>query len=97
MSASKILFRLTAVFLTVVSAFALTAPAAISDDATKTPASKNAKQKSTDVNFEDLLVQGKYHFSDEAVTTVEDDKVLDALLGTRTEFKDRIKKSASRR
>jgi hypothetical protein len=52
---------------------------------------------STSVSFEDLLVQGKYHFSDEAVITVEEDKVLDALLGIRKDFKDRIKRSASRR
>ncbi|MCB0363897.1 MAG: hypothetical protein H6624_09855 [Bdellovibrionaceae bacterium] len=51
---------------------------------------------STDMSFEDLLVQGKYHFSDEAVATVEEDKVLDALLGIRKDFKDRIKRSASR-
>lgn len=65
------------------------------------PAAKDAKpgagtKKSTDVSFDDVLVQGKYHFSDEAVTTVEGDKVLDALLGVRTDFKDRMKKSASR-
>lgn len=54
------------------------------------------KKKSTELSFEDVLVQGKYHFSDEAVTTVEDDKVLDALLGVRTDFKDRIKKSTAR-
>jgi hypothetical protein len=54
------------------------------------------KKKSTQVSFDDVLVQGKYHFSDEAVTTVEQDKVLDALLGVRTDFKDRIKKSSAR-
>ena len=54
------------------------------------------KKKTTDVSFDDVLVQGKYHFSDEAVTTVEGDKVLDALLGVRTDFKDRLKKSANR-
>lgn len=48
----------------------------------------------TQHNFEDLLVQGKYHFSDEAVTTVEDDKVLDSLIGVRSDFKDRIKQSS---
>lgn len=53
------------------------------------------KKKSTDVSFEDVLVQGKYHFSDEAVTTVEQDKVLDSLLGVRKDFKDRIRKSVS--
>lgn len=54
------------------------------------------KKKSTELSFDDVLVQGKYHFSDEAVTTVEDDKILDALLGVRTDFKDRVKKSTSR-
>lgn len=54
------------------------------------------KKKTTDVSFEDVLVKGQYHFSDEAVTTVEQDKVLDALLGVRTDFKDRLKKSAAR-
>lgn len=57
---------------------------------------KAAKKKSTDMSFDDVLVQGKFHFSDEAVTTVEDDKILDALLGVRTDFKDRIKKSMAR-
>ena len=53
-------------------------------------------QLSTEISFEDLLVKGKHHFSDEAVTTVEQDKILDALLKVRKDFKDRIKKSASR-
>ena len=53
-------------------------------------------QLKTIMSFEELLVQGKYHFSDEAVTTVEEDKILDALLPVRKDFKDRIKKSASR-
>ena len=48
----------------------------------------------TSHSFEDLLVQGKYHFSDEAVSTVEEDKVLDSLLGVRADFKDRMVKSA---
>ncbi|MCC7403266.1 MAG: hypothetical protein IT288_02615 [Bdellovibrionales bacterium] len=63
-----------------------------------TAADEAAKQQglSTNMSFEDLLVQGKYHFSDEAVATVEEDKVLDALLGIRKDFKDRIKRSASR-
>ena len=45
------------------------------------------------MSFEDLLVQGKYHFSDESVTTVEEDKVLDALIGVRNDFKDRLQNS----
>lgn len=61
---------------------------------------KAAKQQRTrssqEVSFDEILVQGKHHFSDEAVVTVEDDKVLDALLEVRKDFKDRIKKSAKR-
>jgi hypothetical protein len=67
-----------------------------SGEQAKKEEAQKRKKKSTDVSFEDVLVQGKYHFSDEAVTTVEGDKVLDALLGVRTDFKDRLKKSASR-
>jgi len=56
------------------------------------PAAQKSSE-STSHNFEDLLVQGKYHFSDEAVTTVEEDKVLDSLIGVRSDFKDRLKSS----
>ena len=54
-----------------------------------------AAKKNQDMNFEDLLVSGQYHFSDEAVTTVEEDKVLNSLIGVRTDFKDRMKQSAT--
>jgi hypothetical protein len=78
---------------TLVSAVAFAAK----DAKTKNPDSAlPASQKSSEAtthNFEDLLVQGKYHFSDEAVTTVEEDKVLDSLIGVRSDFKDRLKSS----
>jgi hypothetical protein len=64
--------------------------------AAETPPPKPAADSSTSHSFEDLLVQGKYHFSDEAVTTVEEDKVLDSLIGVRTDFKDRLEQSAER-
>jgi hypothetical protein len=60
----------------------------------KAKAKVEKKHENTEHNFEDLLVQGKYHFSDEAVTTVEEDKVLDALIGVRADFKDRLQKSS---
>lgn len=72
------------------SAIAANAPAAAKPEVKKKDASQTAHQ------FEDLLVQGKYHFSDETVTTVEEDKVLDSLIGVRSDFKDRLKKSTSR-
>ena len=60
------------------------------------PTSVEAKKKNqNDMNFEDLLVNGQYHFSDEAVTTVEEDKVLNSLIGVRTDFKDRMKQSST--
>jgi hypothetical protein len=55
----------------------------------------SASKKAQDMNFEDLLVSGQYHFSDEAVTTVEEDKVLNSLIGVRSDFKDRMKQSAT--
>lgn len=48
------------------------------------------------ISFEDMLIQGKFQFKDETVMTVEQDKVLDGLLGVRKDFKDKIKRSASR-
>lgn len=62
----------------------------------KSDTHKSDGQKSTDMSFDELLVQGKYHFTDEAVTTVEQDKVLDGLLQVRKDFKDRIQQSAAR-
>ncbi len=64
-----------------------------------TAAPKKTQKKtrqSKEISFDEILVQGKHHFSDEAVVTVEQDKVLDALLEVRKDFKDRIKKSAKR-
>ena len=37
--------------------------------ATKVPASGTAKATTTEHNFEDMLVQGKFHFSDESEAT----------------------------
>ena len=64
----------------------------VSGAAPEAPAKKAGQ---TDMNFEDLLVSGQYHFSDEAVTTVEEDKVLNSLIGVRGDFKDRMKQSAT--
>lgn len=62
--------------------------------ATPVPAKPETTQ--TEHSFEDLLVQGKYHFSDESLTTVEEDKVLNALIGVRQDFKDRLENSATK-
>lgn len=60
------------------------------------PAEKKPVASTTQHSFEELLVQGQYHFSDEAVTTVEADKVFDSLIGVRSDFKDRLEESASK-
>ncbi len=65
-----------------------TAAMAATDTKNQPTASKSSS--TTEHNFEDMLVQGKFHFSDEAVTTVEEDKVLDSLIGVRKDFKDRL-------
>ncbi len=56
------------------------------------PAKKTASTKkiSTHVDFDDRLVGGKYQYSTEAITKVEDDKSLEDLIGVRKNFKDRI-------
>jgi hypothetical protein len=89
----KTLTSITAMVL--LSVFGFSVAQAATEPASSAAATA-AKKKSTDVSFEDVLVQGKYHFSDEAVTTVEEDKVLDGLLNVRKDFKDRMKRSAAR-
>lgn len=83
--------------VTVLSALCLTAGASQDNQSTPPLQADPIKNKKvqTELNFEDLLVSGQYHFSDEAVTTVEEDKVLNSLIGVRTDFKDRIKQSAT--
>lgn len=55
------------------------------------------KKLSTNVNFEDLLVDGKYQYPNEATTTVENEKNLDDLIGARKHFRDRLGRSMNRR
>ena len=85
----SISFRTMAICLLtlLVSSVSFAEKKAISDD-------KSQAKTEMSHNFEDLLVQGKYHFTDEAVSTVEEDKVLDSLLGLRADFKDRMVQSA---
>ena len=69
---------------------------ALSQAAPKAESKATKKKVSKEISFDEILIQGKHHFSDEAVVTVEQDKVLDALLQVRKDFKDRIRKSAKR-
>jgi hypothetical protein len=64
---------------------------------TASAAKSGSKKLSTNVNFDDMIVDGKYQYSNEALTTVENEKDLDDLLGVRLHFKDRLEKSIERR
>ena len=70
---------------------------AASQSGTASPARKSVFQPKTEHNFEGLDVNGRYHTAMEAVVTIENEKVLDDLLGARTHFKDRLKKQAEMR
>ncbi len=90
----NILLVVFALFMSLV--FAAPAPEVKPDQNSPAKDKQQGSSKSTDMSFDELLIQGKYHFTDEAVTTVEQDKVLDGLLEVRKDFKDRIQQSATR-
>lgn len=57
--------------------------------------SRNETAKlSTDINFNDSVLHGRYQTPDEADAKVENEKSLADLLAVRTQFKDRLKKSS---
>lgn len=58
-----------------------------------TAEAKTSKKSNKNLSFDEILVRGKHHFNSEAVITVEQDKVLNALLEVRKDFKDRIKRT----
>lgn len=62
----------------------------------KKPSKKSALKLQTEVDFSDLLVNGKYQYADQAVASVEDEKGLNDLLGIRKHFKDRLSQSSVR-
>lgn len=51
----------------------------------------------TEMKFNEMSLRGKYKNRDEALAEIEDDKLLDDLLGLRLDFKDRIKKDVVRK
>lgn len=57
---------------------------------------KKSAEKEREVSFDEILVQGKHHFSDEAIDTVGQDRILDTLLEVPKDFRDRIKMSSER-
>ena len=62
----------------------------------KSTSKKVKTQKlSTDLHFDDLSVKGRYQVPGEGLVVVEDEKLVDDLLGYRTHFKDRIQRELS--
>ncbi len=59
-------------------------------------ATPSSQQLKTDHNFNDKMVGGQYQDPNGAKVDVDDDKVLDDLIGVRKNFKDRLKESAQR-
>ena len=54
---------------------------------------KNKEKKAVEIDFDELLIRGKYHFLDKSLST--DGKILDGLLEVRKDYKDRIQKTAT--
>ncbi|MCC7405235.1 MAG: hypothetical protein IT288_12625 [Bdellovibrionales bacterium] len=52
---------------------------------------------STDITFDGSTVHGRYNTADEATATVEDEKMLNRLLGVRLDFKDRLQTNSGQR
>ena len=88
------LFLLSFLIVTTTSFLAFSQSSETEEEKKKKKGLKNQAQPSADISFDkDLLIRGKYHFSSEAVLTVEEDKVLDSLLEIRKNFRDRLEKS----
>lgn len=66
----------------------------IKDSATGTSIqTKSATKLTTDAQFNDHMVGGQYQVPFETVSTVENEKSIDSLIGVRKNFKDRIERS----
>jgi len=64
--------------------------------AAKKATKKKFSSLSTNINFDDLTVKGKYSTAMEAQAIVEDEKGLNTLLQPRQNFNDRMKASRNR-
>ncbi len=61
--------------------------------AASTASSALSPKLTTDAQFNDQVVGGQYQTPFEAVSTVENEKSIDALIGVRKNFQDRIETS----
>jgi hypothetical protein len=57
------------------------------------PPMQTGAKLSTNMQFDELNVHGRYQAGDTGYATVEDEKPLDDLLDYRTEYKDRLRSS----
>ncbi len=81
----------------VVSLLVAAIPAQAKAKKTKAKATPSNMNLSTNVRFDADSVYGRYAYADEALATVEDEKLLNSLLGVRTDFKDRLQLATKKR
>ena len=86
-----------------------TIPNALAGTVSKSNSKKNAKATKkvtaeakssnlgTSFSFDPASVRGKYKIASQGIATVEDEKLIDDLLGVRKSFKDREDQELSRR
>ena len=67
------------------------ASAKSADSSSKNLASAANVSVKTTHSFEDYLVQGQFHFADQTVITVEEDKALEGLVQIPKSFNERMK------
>ena len=85
----KILFTIL-IFIVLTPSFSM----AQSKGQTNRSATKNL---STDIQFDFSNIYGRYNTADEAIATVEDEKIMGRLLGLRMDFKDRLQKQVQQK
>ena len=61
------------------------------------PAKTRHSSLTTDAKFADQSVGGKYQLPMEALSVVENEKAIDDLIGVRTNFRDRVKRTKGMR
>jgi mRNA-degrading endonuclease toxin of MazEF toxin-antitoxin module len=61
------------------------------------PPMQTGAKLSTNVQFDELSVHGRYQAGDTGYATVEDEKALDDLLDYRKEYKDRLRSSQTQK
>ena len=84
--------KLIITLMTTLLLFLVSAQTSQAKNVTTKSGSKVGK-KSTDLSFQDYLIKGQYDYALESEVTVQQDKVLEALLKVPKDFNSRIESS----